>query len=398
MESPRASSALISGVSLKRQARVRLFDADGNLKEDLTGDERVIGADEFISSFQNDVEEPHELFGSGWQQVDTGHPIGAGQVAYRVAYKTFRIVPYPSIKMVWPNLQVTFQNGSINRGGMRAPEGIPGRGPRRHVIPEYGKVYNQGSAEPFYIRGLNSATINIGGWEKEIDAVSFVEIVYRIGDAPDGDYDALLRRGRRAIAPLTTLLDFVFGPRLLAMPLLEEVGEVFDDWHWNRKLHTGSLFVESQASLRQLQVHEITDNLAPLIEREQELPEEERRRLTLACLWYWRADADNEPTTKFVSWWLVAESLEMSDTNIIHVRRRLAVLFQTEEHYWSRLVGRLFGTRSRVVHGVDNDVAKIDLERVETLARVLLSARLLGEVPTKLRSELTQAAEIHNQQ
>lgn len=142
------------------------------------------------------------------------------------------------------------------------------------------------------------------------------------------------------------------------MPLLEEIGEVFDDWHWNRKLHTGSLFVESQTALRQLQAHEITENLAPIIEKEQELPEEERRRLTLACLWYWRADADNEPTTKFVSWWLVAESLEMPDTNIIHIRRRrLADLFQNEESYWSRLVGRLFGTRSRIVHGEGSPMA-----------------------------------------
>ena len=30
----------------------------------------------------------------------------------------------------------------------------------------------------------------------------------------------------------------------------------------------------------------------PLIERQQELPEREHRRLSLACQWYWRADAE----------------------------------------------------------------------------------------------------------
>jgi len=93
------------------------------------------------------------------------------------------------------------------------------------------------------------------------------------------------------------------------MPITEEAGETFDDWHWNRRLNTGLVSAESQAAMRQLEAGTITNEIVPLIEQYQDLPDNERRRLTLACQWYWRADAETDQTTRFISWWLVVESL-----------------------------------------------------------------------------------------
>jgi hypothetical protein len=70
----------------------------------------------------------------------------------------------------------------------------------------------------------------------------------------------------------------------------------------------------------------------PLIEREQDLPEKEHRRLGLACQWYSRADADPDRVTRYINWWIVVECLDMRKENDLRsVRRRLARLFNTDE-------------------------------------------------------------------
>jgi hypothetical protein len=186
-----------------------------------------------------------------------------------------------------------------------------------------------------------------------------------------------MARGRRAIGPLKTVLDLKFGPRLLAMPITEEVGETFDDWHWNRYEQTALLTVESQASLMRLESATVVDEVWPLIERQQDLPAEERRRLSLACQWYWRADAEPDRVTRYIDWWVIVECLEMPETTDLRpVRRRLAALFNTDEGRWGD-VGRLYQRRNNLVHGNNWEVPDQQLQQVELLARVLLTSRLL---------------------
>jgi len=150
---------------------------------------------------------------------------------------------------------------------------------------------------------------------------------------------------------------------------------------------------ESQASFRHIKAQETTDLLTPLIERHQDLDPEQRRRLTLASQWYWRADADTDPTTRYVAWWLVVESLEMvKTTDIRPVRHRLAELTHTPCEAWREPVGRLFGLRSKLVHG-ETDSAPADAALlVEIVARTLLCARLLHRVPPETEAALLTAS------
>jgi hypothetical protein len=53
------------------------------------------------------------------------------------------------------------------------------------------------------------------------------------------------------------------------MPLTEEIGETFEDWHWNRHDHTALLSLESQASLIRLDPTTMVNEVWPLIERQQ---------------------------------------------------------------------------------------------------------------------------------
>jgi hypothetical protein len=328
-----------------------------------------------------------------WQGPDDAHPLGAGQTAYRVVYKTLKMVPYPAIQLTLPNLRVVFRNGDVDRGRATVSRTIPGRSPRHIVLPEYGRLVEQPGGASYL--GSPDMSVEIQSEEDTVQALSYVEIIVHLDDVdPDSTYEELLARGRRAIGPLKTMLDLKFGPRLLAMPITEEIGETFDNWHWNRHDYTALLTVESQAALVRLEPATVVDEVFPLIEREQDLPEEEHRRLGLACQWYWRADAEPDRVTRYINWWIIVECLDMRKENdLAAVRRRLSRLFGLDGGRWGD-VGRLYRLRSNLVHGNDWEVPDQQLQQVELLARVLLTSRLLFAVPDALGQEFLSAMRI----
>jgi hypothetical protein len=384
-----------------RAARAELHGVEGEVTN-VT--DRMVGADAFFRGWRTATDMPHEMAASGWQRCDEEHPAGEGLPAYRVVYKTLRLLPWPDLTLEWPNLRVVFANGDVERGGFRTPTAVPGRNPRQRVILEHGRVLDYPSGRAFL--QCPDLTFALAGWEETVQAVSYVEVIYAFdsplwsnseecaGDQAAADrYTEFLRAGRLAIAPLKTLLDLAVGPRLLAVPLTEEVGATFDDWHWNRRLDAGRFSAESQAEFRHMPAADLAALLGPLIDNQQALPEDERRRLRLASSWYWRADADPEPTTRFLSWWLAIEALEMPRTTDIRpVRTRLADLLGTTADHWVDPVGRLFGLRSRLVHGELEAAGPAAVVLVEKIARVLLAGRLLGTVDPALREETLSAA------
>ncbi len=381
-----------------RQVRAVLRSEDGT-EQDVS--DQVVGMANFFDSWQRSPETPQELTARGWQRTDDAHPPAAGRPAYRVVYKTMRLVPFPSLVMSWPNLRVSITNGDVERGGLRLPTGITGRTARHLIIPEYGRVREQNGT----ITYLSCPNLNIAvaGWEETLGACSHVEILYITDDSvvwdPEPQHNAelsraserVLTRGRAGVASLKALLDLHVGPRLLAMPLTEEVGEAFDDWHWTRRLDAGLISAETQAAFRQLHTSELVVELEPLIERHHSLAPDESRRLTLASQWYWRADADTDPITRFIAWWLSVESLEMLGTDIKPVRDRVAQLTSTATAQWAEPIGRLFGLRSKLVHGKVGEVTADAGARVEALARALLASRLLGSLPKAFLDELNTA-------
>lgn len=373
---------------VRPRPRAWLSHEDGAPGEDVSG--RLVDGG-FFDAWQQSPDVPQEQAASGWQRSDDAHPPGTGRPAYRVVYKTLGVLPFPALDMEWENLRLTLANGDVERGGMRVPTGIPGRNPRHVIIPEHGRVVDAPGG-PAYLRCPN-LTLSVAGWEETVRAVSYLELLY-VPDPPDGStaeftHEELIARGRAGVASLKVLLDLAMGPRLLAMPLTEEAGETFPDWHWNRRLHTGLFSAESQARLRHAQAQETADLLTPLIERHQDLDPEQRRRLALASQWYWRADADTDPTTRYVAWWLVVESLEMvKTTDIRPVRERLADLTGTSSDAWREPIGRLFGLRSKLVHGESEGAPPGATTLVELVARTLLCARLLHRVPPETEAAL----------
>jgi hypothetical protein len=227
------------------------------------------------------------------------------------------------------------------------------------------------------------------GWEETVQALCYVEIIY-IPELPKpASIEELYSAGRSSIADLKVLLDLKYGPRLLAMPIAEEVGETFNDWHWNRHIHSSRISAETQATFKSIDGNEMIRDLQLLLNRRMGLDERMLRRIKLASQWYWMADAEPDQVMRFTYWWLTIESLEMVDTtNIAPVRDRLAELCGNTSNDWAKVVGPLYGVRSVVLHGNSRDITEQSIKTAEIIARFLLHSRLLDEIPADLADKV----------
>jgi len=366
---------------MAHEYHAKLHRADGT-----TEDIPVTVPDGF---FTGTTEELRYYRGGGWQNTDEAHPPAGGHPAYRVAYKTLKIIPDQDIILTWPNLRVMFGMGKLNRGGVGTPDGIPSRQPNKNVVPEYGtRVTNAGGVR-WYI-GCPDPRLTFAAWEESPGGLSYIEILYQLSDGADSEPEKLLRAGRAAVAPLKTILDLTFGPRLLGIPLLEEIGCVFDDWHWNRRLDSSALALESQLPLVIMQSSDFTSRLVPRIEKNQRDSETDRKRFRLASQWYWLADSQQDLVNKFIHYWIVLESLEMETSDIAPIKARLVELLNEDKALCARFVGRIYGIRCKLVHGNSDTVTNEQLDQVQTLARLLLLSRT-GE--DQLDQEIRQLRE-----
>ena len=352
--------------------RARLFRANGEV-EDVSG--KVVGLQEFYDSWQHEVETPHLQQMTGWQQVDEDHPPHTGKPAYRVVYKTLKIIPFPSVEMKWPNLKVNFYCGDVERGGVKFEGAIPGRREDQGVVPEHGRLLQHGESGRTYLRCPNT-NVHAAAWQETVKAVSALEIIWIAESVTLEQPRDLIEAGRTAVGPLLTQLEFEFGPRLLSTRITEEAGETFEDWHWNRLTFTGTVYTETQASLQHQDGSDFIERFQHLHAKYETLGAEERARLRLASRWYWIAQEETDPPSRFLQWWLVIESLEMPKTSDIKPAvAQLAMLLNCDASAIKGKVGRLFGMRSKLVHGEIRKIPDEWMEAAEVFARLLLAHR-----------------------
>jgi hypothetical protein len=317
---------------------------------------------------------------NGWQNTDTEHPSDRGHPGYRVAYKTLKLIPSRDIQLQFPNLRLTFGSGTLDRGGVRTPEGCDGRAPNHQIVPEYGMRLTEPSGTVRYV-GCPDRRFTFAAWQEDLGGIFYVEILYRLAPDVESDPDSVRRAGRAAVAPIKTMLELAAGPRLLGIPLLEEIGQVFDDWHWNRRLDSVSLSTELQLRPQIVGAQAFAERMRRALDDNQSKTAEERRRFRLASQWYWLADAEPDPVSRFIYFWLVIESLEMQTTNIAPVKARLKSLLGSSADTGS-FVGRLYRQRGALVHGNSDEVASEVVHQVEVTARSLLRIRM-GERPSE---------------
>lgn len=366
--------------------RATLHKGDGST-EDVS--DKLDRAEEFFGSLEQNVDTPNQFRLQGWQRVDDAHPAGLGRPGYRTVFKTLRCIPYPSVEIEFENLRIRFANGDVERGGARSLNSIPTRAPLHEIVPEHGRLVDR-EGHVHYMNGPDML-LSMGGWEDTVQAVCFVEIICITGDVGDGSSAAILTAGRERVASIITMLDLEYGARLLAMPLTEEIGEVCNDWHWNRRLDSVKVSLESQAQVHHIDGQSFVDTIVPRLQDVAAMPEEAAHRLRLSSQWVLFAQAEPDRINRYAFWWLAIESLTMESTNIIHAWTELENVTGLGEAGCKSLVKRLYRWRNDILHGQKREVPEECLEDIAHVARGLLAARLLGRVPSSIQEGIAHA-------
>lgn len=180
---------------------------------------------------------------------------------------------------------------------------------------------------------------------------------------------------------------------MLGVPLIEEVGRLFEDWHFTRSLNSEQLGAESQLAVAAMEPQHFNwwahKEMGTYIGRARS----ERERFGLACEWCWSAIHAGEPVMQFLSMWFAVEVVAMPDTtNVRPVRERLAASIGGDQEDWSEFVGRLYGKPSRLAHGNEpRQVNERELADLRLLVEVLLQAEM-GEPQATRCDELRTRA------
>ncbi len=368
------------------EPRARIHDAETGRARPVRRDQ-IQGLDAFTEAWKSDVDLPHRLLFSGWQMADDAHPAGSGHPGYRLVHKTIRTVPSIPLDLMFPNIQVRFQNGPITWGEPRFEGTLPGRRPGNYLIPEWGTLVTSGNQREYTF--TPNVNVHVVAHQETTPDANYVEILYHL---PVGEWthsDTMLAAGRAGVASVTAMLDFMYGERLVGPVVTEEVGEIFDDWHWNRLLGGRTVSMESQARPEVLDANILGHRLKTAMEGHIEKSPEERSRIRVAAQWYWHADAEPDLAQRYVSYWLCIEALELGENaNIKPLKRKVARVLGVEMSVVSEAVGRMYGLRNGLVHGAIREVENNAVDRVSALAAVLLERRTLGQVSAHRLDEL----------
>lgn len=287
----------------------------------------------------------------------------------------------PEVRLEMPNLHVNFVNGDVTVGRPIFHGTLGSRRPGHFIVPEWGSITSDRGNGLQYEYAVNR-NVEVQAAQETYPTCNYVEVLYVLNDGVSSTYEDSMSAGRAGIAPFTAMLDLSYGERLLGPILTEEVGEVFEDWHWNRRLGGRSVALESQANMKVVPGHELSGSLRAAVDRQLGLPNGSRASLRVAAQWYWEAENQSDPGLGFAYYWLVLEALELGqNSNIRPLRMAFSEMLDCGENDSRAPIGRLYGHRSALLHGDVRAVDENHVAQIRKLATTLLHKHLFGVVP-----------------
>lgn len=350
----------------------------------------ISGLDGWAESWEDNSQLPSRVTFNAWQEADDDHPATAGKPGYRIVYKTIRTVPLPLLTLHGGTFRLTIGNGEVTWGQARFPNAMRHRRDGEWIVPQWGKLHTDGSTHR-YEPEVDRA-VEVSAHTETTPPCNYLEILYILPEPEHQSYEDHLSVARARVAPLTAAIDVLYGERLLGPVITEEIGDVFDDWHWNRWLGGPTVGYEGQARIKHLDTRDFVAAIEPVLELQAARSEEARNRVRVASQWYWTADRESDPVMKFVASWLAIEALELGqNANIAPIKVAVAEILGVEQRIISEGIGRTYGLRNKLLHGVTRAVSTEDIARVDAVTRALIERHLLGDVTHDTRESLAAA-------
>lgn len=326
----------------------------------------------------------------GWQRSDQEHPSGTGKLGYRVVYKTLKLIPFPAVNLSWPNLKVRIVVEKVEYGGLNVKgNAIPSILPNRLLLPEYLEVISNDNSISY--QGKINMKWEFEAYTEEFPMSGIVEMLLEVDRSNEDD---IISTGRRNLSPILTILDFVYGERLIGSLITEEVVELFPDGHWNRKIISPSVGSESQLHMKKTEDSQFKQ-MKKSIEAYNGLRESVRKNVALATDWFWKSERESDRVDRFIQLWICLEALEMLTTDIKPISQQLEIISTENYDFWKIPVGRLFGKRSNLVHGNSVEVEEHEIIILRGIAKTLLANRLGKIENPELVQELISLIKIH---
>lgn len=331
------------------------------------------------------------LQATGWQRHDQEHPSGNGNLGYRAVYKTLKLIPFPAVHLSWPNLTIRMVVENVEFGGFNVKgNAIPSIFPNKLLLPEYIEISQDSNLISYH--GETNLKWEFDAYTKEFPMSGIVEILLEVESPNENE---IVSKGRRNVSPILTILDLVYGERLIGALITEEVVELFPDGHWNRKIISPSVGSESQLNMKMIENLQI-DQMKKSIDTYQDFGKNDRRNTALATDWFWKSEREADQIDRFIQLWICLEALEMPTTNIKPISEQLAIITTEDYDFWKEPIGRLFGKRSDLVHGNSNEVNEHEIIILRGIAKILLANRLGKIENPELVQELISLIKIHS--
>ena len=261
--------------------------------------------------------------------------------------------------------------------------------PNRLLLPEYIEVSKDGDAITY--RGKTNMEFHFAAYQEKFPTSGVVELIVEVEKPHE---DSIISRGRRAISPILTILDFSYGERLLGALITEEVVEIFPDDHWNRKIISPSVGSESQLDMIKIENAQI-EQMKKSIEIYNNFRKGEAKKISLASDWFWKSEREVDSINKFIQLWVCIEALEMSTTDIKPVAEQLAHITSQDYFFWKEPGGRLFGKRSELIHGNASEVKEHETIILRGIAKILLTNKLGKTENPELVQEIISFVDVH---
>lgn len=314
------------------------------------------------------------LKAGGYQRADEQHSAGGGVAGYRALYKTLKLVPIPGLAISWPNLKINIFMGKPEIGGVLVRGVIPTLRPRVLLLPEFINV-NLNSDKMTSVQGISNMKFEFDAYQKQVPQAGYVEVLLEVDDVVR---DQIMPTGRRRVSPILSILETALGERVLGSLIHEELIEIFPDGHWNRALDSLAVGTESQLDMRRIKEsdYEKTKVYVDKFNNTEDLALS--KRLILSADWYWRSEKEDDHLNRYIYLWISLEALAMPDTtNIKPAYTSLAKLTNETGDFWHKVIGRLHGRRSELVHGNGYDLFEDEVILLREVVKFLITSEIL---------------------
>jgi len=185
---------------------------------------------------------------------------------------------------------------------------IPSIFPNKLLLPEYIEISQDGDL--FSYHGEINLKWKFDAYTKEFPMSGIVEMLLEVENSNEED---IISKGRRNVSPVLTILDLVYGERLIGALITEEVVELFPDGHWNRKIISPSVGSESQLDMKKIENTQI-EQMKKSIDTYQDFGESDRKNTALATDWFWKSEREADRIDRFIQLWICLEALEMGSS------------------------------------------------------------------------------------